>query len=200
MVKRFFSGAPAVFIIALLFATCSLDGTIDDLRKEANEKTSEVWLAVSSVSQIQGTWSGPYGATMTMKQFYDYSNGPEDIWDYEMENSFPGIKISIYEERAITINSIGSVTGSSVFTIRFQGGSIVSLWYGEDGLREGLEAEGFFCNDSNYSAQMSRPITDTINASNIGLFRINPSGNKLWVPMDPQGMPNMPNYMIMTKQ
>jgi hypothetical protein len=80
------------------------------------------WSSITNLDQLNGTWKGTLGDTLTIKKFHDNEG---KIWDSSMQEQFGDISVKINMDGIYIINSnTGTESGTVKTTFTCSGGKI----------------------------------------------------------------------------
>jgi len=192
-----------VLVLGILCASCNT----------STSPKPDIWLPVTSLDQLDGTWKGVYQQTMPVKEVFALLGETGDDMN-NMIVMLGDMKVTMSAETTFTINAQAKTT-SGVVTIKltFSEGTINFTW---GIIRLALETyipDAVF-NDKNHSVTMTQDIPeDSITDEEIAKLlasgiQINQDGNKIKIPAGtildelygeiPLGI--IPPEIIMTKQ
>jgi hypothetical protein len=166
---------------------CS-DGTSDGTDTTGETDT---WSAVTSLSQLNGTWKGSVNRTMTIKEWAESTGG---TWNAEAQSFYGGMMVTDNTEVTTTINAANKTQAFSMTrTISFSGGNIGTAW---ETMRSAfLEWPGYTIDDAKQSMTWTRTqspetLSDAETAQTLADAKINQTGKKIKVTAD-QGWPEI---------
>jgi hypothetical protein len=137
-------------------------------------KEADVWLDVTSLSQLNGTWKGSFSYSGTMRGYYSEMFGiTDEEWASSGINEIYGndTRVTINQEYVITFNADAKTMSTSTkATTKYSGSNIDSIWSYYKDLYELLEEES----EEEYTVNVSdNEMTVTINSSGM-------SGTATW--------------------
>jgi hypothetical protein len=194
--EGFFMKKSKLFILGILgvLLTCGavLLGCSDGTTEETNTTgETDTWSAVTSLSQLNGTWKGSLNRTMTIKEWAESTGG---IWNAEAQSLYGGMMVTDNTEATTTINAANKTQAFSMTrTISFSGGNIGTAW---ETMRSGfLGWSGFTIDDTKHSitrtqTQSPETLSDAEIAQTLANAKINQTGKKIKGPAD-QGLPEI---------
>jgi hypothetical protein len=176
-----------MFVMALTFGLvlpgCS-DGTSDETDtggKTDKPEATDTWSAVTSLSQLNGTWKGSSNKTMTI---WEWAGRDETGLSDGEKLYFGDIKVTDTFEVTVTINVAAKIMEmSSIETLTFSGGNI-----GNPGVWEMIRDRNFsgltIDNTKHSATKTEIEPTETINETILEGFQINQTGKKLKTALD----------------
>jgi len=154
----------ALLVLVLFFAACDSSGG----------GGSDTWTAVSSMSQINGTWTGTFSDSGTFKKFVEAQG---DTWGSSMQDTFGDMNLKSNVDLNFTINAGVLISGIRISAYTFSDGKINDSW---EAVKSLFTKSNLTVNDSNHSLTYNTNIeSNFINESNVIYIQINQNGNKI---------------------
>jgi hypothetical protein len=144
------------------------------------------WTDVTSLDQLDGTWKGSSGKTMTVREVLE----KEGVWNDQMAEMLGNMQVTMDFEITITINANAKTQAFNLkLTQAYSGGNIDTVWASY--IKPGLGSQsGITVNDANHSMTLTQnqPATaisaaDMAELLDSGL-QINEKGSKINLPLD----------------
>jgi hypothetical protein len=186
--KELFVGMLALALVfGLLLTGCKTD---------SDEEEADTWSAVTTIAQLNGTWSGSFSTPPQTVQ--EFLGGAWDGFSDVQKALLTGINVTTSMEVAMTINATDNTQATSAkVTMTFSGTNIATAW---EGIRAFIGGMGTVDN-ANHSVSMTNSsaaaqITDADKKELLESdVQINQKGTKLKVPADPEdGTPEVIMY------
>ena len=156
--------------------------------------SSGSWSNITSLNQVDGTWSGSHSQTVTIREFLEL-NG--ETWDPSYQALYGNMNVKMERSMTMTINPTTSMcNGIESQTVTFIGGNTDIIW---PALKSEFTGLGVTFNDANHSILYTGTYNYPITASDFSTVQINEKGTEIRIPLSDLGFTDS-GYFIMKKQ
>jgi hypothetical protein len=158
-----------ILALGMVFVSCD----------NGNGVETDTWSPVTSLDQLDGTWKGSYGQTMTIKEAVEAEG---ETWTSAMQTLYGDMKVSVDFEFTMTINATAETVKLTLKIIQtFSGGNIGLLWPSMSAPYK--ERDEVTVDDTKHSMTMEMDFPpESIGESDITDVQINQNETKAKVP------------------